>query len=58
MSRHNKVLDETMPPWRQRTSKNRSLLNIIFIIRKLEPLGAEFKTVCYLITGAIAHVET
>ena len=54
---HVKVMDETMSPWRPRTSKNGRLPNISYIIRKPEPLGMEFKTVCCPITGVMTYIE-
>jgi len=56
-SSHVKVMDETMSPWRPRTSKNGGLPNISYIIRKPEPLGTEFKTVCCPITGVMTYME-
>ena len=52
-----KVLDETMSAWRPRTSKNGGLPNISYIIRKPEPLGTEFKTVCCPVTGVMTRME-
>ena len=52
-----KVLDETMSAWRPRTSKNGGLPNISYIIRKPEPLGTEFKTVCCPATGVMTYME-
>ena len=52
-----KVLDETMSAWRPRTSKNGGLPNINYIIRKPEPLGTEFKTVCCPVSGVMTRVE-
>lgn len=46
-----------MSPWRPRTSKNGGLPNISYIIRKPEPLGTEFKTVCCPITGVMTYME-
>ena len=52
-----KVLDESMSAWRPRTSKNGGLPNISYIIRKPEPLGTEFKTVCCPVTGVMTYME-
>ena len=52
-----KVLDETMSAWRPRTSKNGGLPNISYIIRKPEPLGTEFKTVCCPVSGVMTRME-
>lgn len=56
-SSHVKVLDESMSAWRPRTSKNGGLPNISYIIRKPEPLGTEFKTVCCQSTGVMIWLE-
>ena len=56
-SSHVKVLDESMASWRPRTSKNGGLPNISYIIRKPEPLGIEFKTVCCPISGIMTRME-
>ena len=52
-----KVLDKSMSAWRLHTSKNGGLPNISFIIRKPEPLGTEFKTVCCPVTGVMTRME-
>lgn len=52
-----KALDESMSAWRPRATKNGGLLDISCIIRKLEPLGAEFKSVCDPVTGVLTHLE-
>ena len=52
-----KVLDESMAAWRPRTSKNGGFPNISYIIRKPEPLGTEFKTVCCPVTGVMIQIE-
>jgi len=56
-SSHVKVLDESMSAWHPRTSKNGGLPNISYIIRKPEPLGTEFKTVCCQSTGVMIWLE-
>ena len=56
-SSHVKVLDESMSAWCSRTSKNGGLPNISYIIRKPEPLGTEFKTVCCQLTGVMIWLE-
>ena len=38
-------------------TKNGGLPNISYIIRKLEPLGTEFKSVCCPVTGVLTHLE-
>lgn len=52
-----KILDELMSAWRPRTTKNGGLPNISYIIRKPEPLGTEFKSVCDPVTGVVTHLE-
>ena len=52
-----KSLDESMSAWRPRTSKNGGLPNISYIIRKPEPLGTEFKTVCCPVSGVMIRME-
>ena len=56
-SSYAKVLDESISTWRPRTSKNGGLPNISYIIRKLEPLGTEFKTVCCSSTDVIIRLK-
>jgi hypothetical protein len=46
-----KVLDETMSAFRPRTSKTGGFPNISYILRKPEPLGAEFKDIACSKTG-------
>ena len=52
-----KVLDETMSAFRPRSTKTGGLPNLTWLIRKPEPLGTEFKTVCCAITGVMMHME-
>ena len=46
-----------MSAWRPRQTKLGNLPNISYIIRKPEPLGTEFKTVCCPITGVMTYME-
>ena len=46
-----------MSALRPHTSKNGGLPNISYIIRKPEPLGTEFKTVCCPVTGVMTRME-
>ena len=46
-----------MCAWRPRQTKLGNLPNISYIIRKPEPLGTEFKTVCCPITGVMTYME-
>ena len=46
-----------MSAWRLRQTKLGNLPNISYIIRKPEPLGTEFKTVCCPITGVMTYME-
>jgi hypothetical protein len=39
-----KLLDETVSAWRPRKSKTGGLPKILFILRKTEPLGTDFKS--------------
>ena len=50
-------MDETMCAWRPRQSKLGRLPNISYIIRKPEPLGTEYKTICCPITGVMTYME-
>ena len=52
-----KILDESMCVWRPRQTKYGQLPNISYIIRKPEPLGTEFKTICCPLTGIITFIE-
>lgn len=52
-----KILDETIFTWRPRQTRFGRLPNISYVIRKPEPLGTEFKTVCYPITGVMTYIE-
>ena len=52
-----KVLDEIMSAFWQRTTKTGGLPNLTWLIRKLEPLGIEFKTVSCSITGVMMFME-
>ena len=47
------VSDESMSAFRPRTTKNGNLSNPSWIMRKLEPLGTEFKSVSEAITGVM-----
>ena len=51
------MVDETMCAWRPRQTKLGNLPNISYIIRKPEPLGTEFKTVCCPMTGVMTYME-
>lgn len=46
-----------MCPWRPRQTKYGQLPNILYIIRKHEPLGTEFKTICCPLTGIMTFME-
>ena len=46
-----------MSAWRPRMSKNSRLLNASFVDRKPEPLGTEFKTVCYPSADLMTRLE-
>jgi hypothetical protein len=46
-----KLLDEAMSAWRPRKNKTGGLPNISFILRKPKPLGTEFKTMVFSVTG-------
>ena len=46
-----------MCAWRPRQSKLGRLPNISYIIRKPEPLGTEYKTICCPITGVMTYME-
>ncbi len=52
-----KVADESMSTWRPRTTALGKLPNISFVVRKPEPLGAEFKTVASPVTGVMTTME-
>ena len=53
-----KVLDETMSAFQPRSTKTGGLPNLTWLLRKPEPLGTEFKTVCCAITGLMTVMET
>ena len=57
ISSYVKVLDESMSAFRPRTTKTGGLPNLTWMIRKPEPLGTEFKTVCCSITGVMIFME-
>jgi hypothetical protein len=57
MSSHEKVLDELMSAFRPQTRKNGDLLNLSFIPRKPEPLGAESKAICCAVTAMMVWIE-
>ena len=46
-----------MSAWRPRTTAPGGLPNISFVLRKPEPLGTEFKTVCCATTGVMSYME-
>lgn len=52
-----KVLDELMSTFKPRTTKTGGLPNILFILRKPEPLGTEFKCVTCASTGIMLYLE-
>ena len=52
-----KVADELMSPFCLKHSPTGNLPNISFIVRKPEPLGIEFKTVCCARTGIMIWME-
>ena len=51
------ILDECMSAWKPHTSATGRLRNISFVIRKLKPLGTEFKVVCCPVTGCMIAIE-
>ena len=57
LSSYQKIIDESMSAWRPRTSKNGGLPNVSYIVRKPEPLGTEFKSVCCQATGVLTYLE-
>ena len=52
-----KVGDESMSAIRFRTTEKGNLPHLYYIFRKPEPLGAEFKTVAFSVTGALLFIE-
>ena len=52
-----KCFDESMSPWRPRTSKKGNLPHLSYIMRKPKPLGTEFKSVGCAATGVMLHLE-
>jgi hypothetical protein len=52
-----KVLDESMSAWHPQKTKMGGLPHILFIMRKPEPLGTEFKVVACPQTGLFLYLE-
>ena len=52
-----KVGDESMSAIRFRTTEKGNLPHLSYIFRKPEPLGTEFKTVAWSVTGALLFIE-
>jgi hypothetical protein len=51
------ILDESMSPFRPRTTATGALPNISFTLRKMDPLGTEFKCAVCPIIGTIKCLE-
>ena len=52
-----KVGDESMSAIRFRTTAEGNLPHLSYILRKMEPLGIEFKTVACYVTGELLLIE-
>ena len=51
-----KVGDESMSAIRFRTTAKGNLPHLSYILRKPEPLGTEFNTVAFSVTGALISI--
>ena len=52
-----KVGDESMSETRFWTTEKGNLTHLSYIFRKPEPLGIDFKTVSFYVTGALISIE-
>lgn len=51
------TIDETMTAWKPRSTKTGGLPHLSYVMRKLEPLGLEWKVTRCTVTGIIMHLE-